>query len=187
MNDELIDRKHFLKEGYLVFLRSLSHETKEVNSKKGPIRPPGAVEESKFLSLCNLCGKCWEACTYGAIKQAGKGHRPPGFPVIIPNEGPCYLCDPPVCSQVCDEGALLPIEKEEIWLGTATVKRSACLAYSKTIPDCDYCYDRCPLKDKAIVYENGPVIKEAHCAGCGVCEYYCISTPKAVEIYPPQK
>lgn len=92
------------------------------------------------------------------------------------------MCDPPVCSQVCDEGALKPVEMEKIRLGTAVVKRSACLAYSKTIPDCDYCYDRCPLKDKAIVYENGPVIKEEHCAGCGVCEYYCISSPKAVTI-----
>ncbi len=184
MSDGQIDRKHFLKEGYLIFLRSLSSATEEAKPAKRQIRPPGAVEESKFLSLCNLCGKCWEGCSYGAIKQDGKESSAPGFPVITPNERPCYLCDVPVCSRVCDEGAILPVEKENVRLGIAVVKRSACLAYSQTILGCNYCHDKCPLKDKAIVYENGPVIKEEHCTGCGICEFFCVSNPKAIEVFP---
>ncbi len=165
-------------------LRSFSAGVEMTKPKKDPLRPPGAVEDSLFTALCNLCGKCWEACPYGAIKQTGKGYSAPGFPVIIPEEGPCHLCDSPACSQVCDEGALKPVEKEKIKLGVAIVNTGTCLAYSKTIPDCDYCYDRCPLKDKAIFYNSGPVIKKECCAGCGICEYYCISNPKAVKVSP---
>ena len=33
------------------------------------IRPPGSADEETFLSLCNKCGKCTEACPTGVLDR----------------------------------------------------------------------------------------------------------------------
>ena len=181
------DRRAFLRGGYKAFLGTVVSAAEsgvaDVTEKAKLLRPPGAIEEAEFLKKCNLCGKCWEACEHGSIKQFQSKSSAVGTPIIIPEETPCYLCDPPVCSEVCEEGALLPVGVEDIKIGVARFKKSTCLAAQRIDPSCDYCYDRCPLKDKAITFDKGPVVNEDNCAGCGVCEYFCISNPKSIKTF----
>lgn len=35
-------------------------------------RPPWAIEESQFLSLCSRCGDCFEACPNGLLRPADR-------------------------------------------------------------------------------------------------------------------
>lgn len=187
MFEEKIDRKTFLRMGYRAIVRAVSSVVErgmDALNKRDSIRPPGAVDEASFIVLCNLCGECWDACPYDAIVQAGENGMGSGTPVIIPSNTPCYLCDPPVCSRVCPEGALKPVDTREIKIGLAVVEKDSCLAYQGIDLNCDYCYDRCPLKDRAIAFDRGPVIDDGVCTGCGVCEYYCVSNPKAIRISP---
>ncbi len=187
MANDANDRKAFLRGGYKVFLGAIANAAEsgvaDVADREKLLRPPGAIAEALFLQKCNLCGKCWEACEYGSIKQFSSKSSSAGTPVIIPEETPCYLCDPPVCSTVCDEGALVPIRVEDIKIGVAKFKKSTCLAAQGIDRSCDYCYDRCPLKDKAITFDKGPVVNEENCAGCGVCEYFCVSNPKSIKTF----
>lgn len=188
MSKEVINRKTFLKMGYGAFLDAVSSvfdKGMAALNKRPHIRPPGAVEESAFMTLCNICGKCWEGCPHGAIKQAeDDGGLAGGTPVIVPRDVPCYLCAPPVCSQVCPEGALKPITSSDIRIGIARVSNATCLAHQGIDRNCNYCYDRCPLKDKAIVFKNGPFVSKEFCTGCGICEFFCVSNPKSIVVSP---
>ena len=35
-------------------------------------RPPWAIEESQYLSLCTRCGECFKACPNGLLKPASQ-------------------------------------------------------------------------------------------------------------------
>ena len=153
-------------------------------NRRKSVRPPGAVEEPAFMALCDLCGKCWEACESGAIRQAVGGGMLEGTPVIDPGEAPCWLCESVACSKACPRGALNPVERDEVKIGVAKINESTCFFHQGMDKSCDYCYDRCPLKDKAIVFDGGPVVNEDLCSGCGVCEYYCVSNPKSIVVSP---
>lgn len=186
--EKKIDRKTFLRMGYHAILKAVSTVVEggmNILNRRRFIRPPGAVEESVFLALCDLCGKCWEACPHWAIRQVEGGGLEDGTPAIFPAKAPCYLCDPPECSRVCPKGALEPLRsRDEIKIGIAIVRKGLCLAYRGIDKGCDYCYDRCPLKDKAITFNTGPVVIEDACSGCGICEFFCVSNPKAITISP---
>ena len=50
--------------------------------------------------------------------------------------------------------------------------------------DCQICVDKCPLGVAAldIASPGGPVVVKAACVGCGVCEMYCPTQPKAIVV-----
>jgi ferredoxin-type protein NapH len=182
-----MDRKTFMKEGARALFGAISFAVESVKKEvrgREHIRPPGAVGESDFLEKCNLCDKCIEACPHDVIEHLNVEGPGRGTPVIVPEDAPCYLCDPPVCSQVCPEDALLPIEMNEIMLGSAIINEATCLAHAGVDRNCDYCYDRCPLQGRAITFDRGPHISKTNCNGCGICAYYCVSNPKSVKIIP---
>lgn len=138
------------------------------------LRPPGALEETAFLSACTQCTDCQTACPYESIRRLGPKFGPgAGTPAIIPDESPCYLCDDMPCIAACEPGALLPLERREVAMGTAVLNPEKC--YVAQGQPCDYCFTRCPLKDTAIARTNSglPVIMEGACVGCGVCAYLC--------------
>lgn len=138
------------------------------------LRPPGAVEETEFLSLCTRCDECIKACPAKAIKRYhGLADVAVGTPVIMPRENPCVLCNGLLCIAACKEGALKPVEHvDKITMGRARIDQSRCLAWGGQ--DCQLCYIKCPLQGDAMYQEDGkPVIREEKCVGCGVCEYAC--------------
>ncbi|MFH1115685.1 MAG: 4Fe-4S dicluster domain-containing protein [Pseudomonadota bacterium] len=162
------------------------------------LRPPGAVDEERFMALCIRCNRCLEVCPYGTIKRAGWGPAM-GTPYVLPETRACYLCM--ACSRLCPTGALDPQLRspEKVRMGKASIDASIC--YSRlfmrhdVLPEnagqkigalCNTCYNVCPLADKAIVLKDNlfPVVLDG-CVGCGICVERCPTRPKrAVNITP---
>lgn len=72
------------------------------------LRPPGALQEDKFLSSCIKCGQCVQVCPVNAIKLAdldeGFGV---GVPYIDARAQACdFSCDGLQCVLACPTGAL---------------------------------------------------------------------------------
>ncbi len=158
-----------------------------VMPKVAYVRPPGAVGETEFLSLCTRCDECIKVCPAKAIKRAhGLMDIAVGTPIIVPKENPCVLCNGLVCIAACKEGALKPVEQvSKVRMGVATIHESRCLAWGGQ--DCQLCYIKCPLRGDAIYQEDGkPVIRADACVGCGVCEYAChtVNNTCAIKIVP---
>lgn len=185
----LMDRKTFLKRGLLTiaepFATLIEDKVKEV-TKRRVLRPPGAIEEVAFLAECTRCDECIKACHQNAIRQATEvDSLAIGTPVIVPSETPCYLCDDMVCIKACPTNALQMVPRERIKMGVANVKEKLCHRWGGRDVFCDYCFDRCPFKGKAIVFDmGGPEVIEGRCVGCGMCEYVCPADPKAIVVVP---
>lgn len=100
------------------------------------LRPPGAVDEKKFLALCIKCGQCLQVCPYHSIKLADfdKGHGL-GTPYIDANERGCYACSAVPCVLACPSGALdHHCEKpQDIKMGIAVLMfPDSCIAMTNT-------------------------------------------------------
>ncbi len=67
------------------------------------IRPPGALREQEFLSLCIRCDECREACPYRYITAVSfaESLTSAGTPRL---EWPCRTCM--ACRRACPTGAL---------------------------------------------------------------------------------
>jgi MauM/NapG family ferredoxin protein len=150
------------------------------------LRPPGALKEDEFLRRCTSCGKCVEVCPVSAIKLIPdddplKDRKP----AIEASVQACVVCDDLSCMKACPSGALRSLNREEIRMGTAVLRRDLCV---RTFgEDCRICADKCPLGPKAIEIPQlgGEVlVKTEGCIGCGVCEMYCPTEPKAIVIEP---
>lgn len=105
-------------------------------SAENRLRPPGAVDEKRFLALCIKCGQCLQVCPYHSIKLAdvGKGHGL-GTPYIDANERGCYACEAVPCVLACPSGALdHHIEKAtDIKMGIAVLEfPNTCIAMTNT-------------------------------------------------------
>ena len=171
------------------------------------LRPPGAVDEPRFLALCTKCGICVAACPYRALILASPGVRVPiGTPYFVMREHPCRMCTDIPCAAACPTGALDPglvsdiesgkavpnINKARI--GLAVIDRETCIAYWGI--QCDACYRACPVIDKAITVDPvrndrtgkhailAPVVHSEHCTGCGMCERACVTKKASVFVLP---
>jgi polyferredoxin len=164
------------------------------------IRPPGALDETDFLSRCIRCGECMKVCPNNSLHPtlAEAGMEGLWTPMLVPNIG---YCEPScvLCSEVCPTGAIWKITPEEkgwvvgvgsnknpVRLGTAFHDRSRCLPWALAT-DCIVCEEWCPVSPKAIYVQEAQVVdadgnvktlKQPHvdperCVGCGACEYAC--------------
>ncbi len=137
------------------------------------LHPPGAVDIATFMQKCTGAGSCVEACPYGSISFMSLGNKNK-IPVINPAVSPCYLCEPAPCSAACESGALAQIDIRRVRMGTANINPYLCLRFIGQ--DCTVCYNSCPLKDEAILWEDeieAPLINMERCTGCGVCLFKC--------------
>ena len=78
------------------------------SARKSRLRPPGALEESDFLSSCIKCGQCVQVCPVAAIKlddiDQGFGI---GVPYIDARQQACdFSCDAVQCILACPTGSL---------------------------------------------------------------------------------
>ena len=95
------------------------------------IRPPGAVEEDRFLAGCIRCYRCQDACARGAVQFFGETdgelyHTPYVDPAVVA----CNLCMR--CTHVCPTGVLQPMEvddKTEVDMATVELNADGCLSY----------------------------------------------------------
>jgi polyferredoxin len=165
------------------------------------LRPPGAVDESDFLSRCIRCGECMKVCPNNSLHPTLTEAGLEGLwtPTLVPRVG---YCEPScvLCSEVCPTGAIWEITpKDKGWvvgvggpphqpvrLGTAFYDRGRCLPWALAT-DCIVCEEWCPVSPKAIYVEEAQVIDSvgntktvkqprvdpSRCVGCGACEYAC--------------
>ena len=169
--------------------------------QKGKVlRPPGALDEERFLDRCIRCGECIRVCS-----TAGKGLQFTGFesgiaglgtPRLLTPAGYCeYHCQ--MCGEVCPTGAIHPLtleEKHQMKMGTAQFDKTRCIPwyYGET---CLVCEEHCPLDEKAIKFREStvttidgrenrvllPYVDEALCVGCGICASVCpLSSEKGI-------
>jgi MauM/NapG family ferredoxin protein len=153
------------------------------------LRPPGALDEENFLSLCIRCGQCANVCPNKCIELYGleAGLESLGTPKIDARARGCTLCM--ACTQVCPTGALtaLPATDEgvrAVAMGTAFVSEDICYSYHGRT--CGACYHACPLPGKALkvgLFEQ-PTVDPDWCVGCGLCEQSCIHMPQAIRVIP---
>jgi polyferredoxin len=134
------------------------------NRDAGLIRPPGALDEARFLARCIRCGQCMRICPGNIIQpawfEAGlQGLWTPAVNYRIGRSG----CQPNciACGQVCPTAAIRPLSLDEkqglgdfaaqgpIRLGTAFVDRGRCLPWAMDRP-CLVCQELCPVSPKAI-------------------------------------
>ena len=136
------------------------------------IRPPGALDEERFLARCIRCGQCMRICPANIIQpallEAGvQGLWTPSVNYRLGRSG----CQPNciACGQVCPTAAIRPLSLDEkqglgdfapagpIRMGMAFVDRSRCLPWTMKRP-CLVCQELCPVSPKAIytltVYET---------------------------------
>ncbi|MBI5287136.1 MAG: 4Fe-4S dicluster domain-containing protein [Deltaproteobacteria bacterium] len=187
--EDMMNRKTFLMKGFLKvaepIVEMIADRVKEV-TKRRVLRPPGAIEEVAFLAECTRCDECIKACHQGAVRRATElDSLAIGTPIIVPSEVPCYLCDELPCIKACPTKALELVPREKVKIGVAKVKEKLCHKWGGKDVFCDYCFDRCPFKGKAILFDmGGPQVDEKRCTGCGICEYFCPADPKAIVVMP---
>jgi ferredoxin-type protein NapF len=134
-------------------------------------RPPWAIEESQFLTLCQRCGNCFQACPNGLIKPAaGPEYQDSpiaGTPVLDLDCGQCSYCGS--CARACPSGAL------DLRYGRQVQTRvrieTSCQARQGFY--CLLCEDACP--QQAIkASPDGVTVNMAACDGCGACGLACL-------------
>ncbi len=159
------------------------------------IRPPGAVEEERFLALCVRCGRCIGVCVTNGLQPAASEAGIAGIltPVMKNRQGgERGGCDNGcnACGTVCPTEAIRPLsllEKSFAKMGTARVDRTRCLAWHDRIA-CLACEEICPYAAIDVDTKDGigrPVVQPDACMGCGLCERVCpVEGRAAIEVSP---
>jgi polyferredoxin len=128
------------------------------------IRPPGSLDEDRFLARCIRCGQCMRICPGNIIQPALfesgiQGLWTPAVNYRLGRSGCLPNCI--ACGQVCPTAAIRPLSLEEklglgdfaaqgpIRMGTAFVDRGRCLPWAMDRP-CLVCHELCPVSPKAI-------------------------------------
>ncbi len=145
-------------------------------------RPPGAVEEARFLDLCTRCDDCADACPHAAVHTlAAWVAIGAGTPVMVPDSRACHLCEGFPCAAACPTGALR-VPETRLWkLGTVRLVTERCLPYMG--PECGACAGLCPADAPALTLTlTRPAIDAETCVGCGRCIEACPTLPKAIEL-----
>ncbi len=180
--DNKITRRQFfkLKPYDMVNLIRTTDNTKEVFF----LRPPGALKnEEQFLSTCERCHACSDACPYDVIQHFGPASgQSEKTPFINPSQTPCHWCKTMDCIQACPSGALTFGPEETVApIGKAVLNRETCLTEEGIL--CDRCATTCPSHINAItMVERKPHLDKDLCVGCGLCVFYCESTPASLKI-----
>jgi polyferredoxin len=158
----------------------------QLERRPAPLRPPGALPETKFLEICIACQECIRICpTHGlqaAFLQTGLSRI--GMPMLVPRLGGCSLgvsCNQ-LCEQVCPVKALLPVSQKDLKLGTARVTHALCLAWDQGVK-CLVCVEACQYK-AATAYQGRVIIDPDKCVGCGFCESGCPVPGSAIHVFP---
>jgi polyferredoxin len=162
------------------------------------LRPPGVVDEARFVENCLRCLQCVRSCPNQIIKITGGEH---GFASLYTPHlefrpyGCDYFCQ--VCQQVCPNRAI-PLQsleqKQSTPIGIARIDETVCVVYKEKF-NCLVCEEVCPVPEKAIRYEqsgertaDGEPLQEPRmvpeaCIGCGICEARCPAEPVAIRVF----
>ena len=138
------------------------------------LRPPGAQDEARFISLCIKCDRCRSICPRSCICIAPleRGIANARTPYLDFEMGLCDFCG--LCAQVCPTGAIeAGFDEAADKIGVAVVDQAECLAFNGG--GCKKCYEKC--RYEAIDWRNSvPIVLPDACNGCGECENICPSS-----------
>jgi len=177
------DRREFFRTTLGRFAREVAERTERRVVVQRYFRPPGALDEVSFLSLCTRCEICIEVCPPRAILKAPTAAGlAAGTPMIEPTRQPCVVCDDMPCAASCPTGALVVPERkwEGYRLGRLELVPERCIAFHGV--ECGACARSCPVGETALALDESgrPVLKIEGCVGCGVCVRACVTTPSSL-------
>ncbi len=166
-------------------LRDGSGHTRQV-----PISPPGSLGHEHLGQHCTACHLCISKCPSRVLKPALLEYGLSGMmqPMMYFDKGFCnYDCT--VCSDVCPNGAILPLsveEKHRTQVGRVVFVEDFCIVHTDGT-SCGACSEHCPTQAVSMIpYRDGLTIPHTNpqiCVGCGGCEYVCPATPhKAIYV-----
>lgn len=152
--------------------------------KRHPLSPPGARSAEHLSDHCTACHLCVTKCPSHVLKPAFLEYGLGGMmqPKMDFEHGFCNF-DCTVCGDVCPNGALLPLTKDEkhrLQVGRVVFVRENCIVNTDET-SCGACSEHCPTQAVSMVpYKNGltiPSVNPDICVGCGGCEYVCPVRP----------
>lgn len=152
--------------------------------REHPLTPPGSQSAAHLLNHCTACHLCVAKCPSRVLKPAFMEYGMGGVmqPKMDFERGFCNF-DCTVCADVCPNGALLPLTKEEkhhLQVGRVVFVEENCIVHTDET-SCGACSEHCPTQAVSMVaYKNGLTIPSVHpdiCVGCGGCEYVCPVRP----------
>jgi ferredoxin len=151
------------------------------------IRPPGALPENKFVSVCTGCGECLKVCPNNALQSTFLEAGLSGIftPRLVPRIGYCEeLCN--FCGRVCPTQAIQLLSVEEkrlIQMGVAHIDKTRCITYD-TDKICLVCNEQCSYHAVVLDDKKRPGVNEEKCTGCGICENKCpVDGESAIIVY----
>jgi len=149
-------------------------------TSKTQIRPPGAMPEVQFKTVCIRCGNCIKACPTAIIRPCFDPSDIMGLltPHIAFDTSYC-LRDCTLCGDVCPSTAIkrfTQTDKQKLFMGVARIQRDGCLLTEHK--ECDLCRRYCEYDAVKIESSNGdlnvlPEILTDRCVGCGACKVVC--------------
>ncbi|MBT4288770.1 MAG: 4Fe-4S dicluster domain-containing protein [Deltaproteobacteria bacterium] len=110
-NKTLMNRRRFIKTSTAIIVGGTTlaglGATPLLRSQTVLLRPPGALEEDRFLASCIKCGQCLQVCPPQVIQLANitQGFAV-GTPYITARDGGCILCAGLPCVLACPTGSL---------------------------------------------------------------------------------
>ncbi len=167
------------------------------NNASLPVRPPGALPETKFLAACVRCGACQKACPTGLLQPAGWDNGLEGLwtPQALAEHGLCEA-DCNRCGLACPTGAIRKLElpeKQALRMGRAEINKQTCLSHTGQV-ECGRCGVACKQAGHEAIEptlvgiefdemgepdpETGwpaPSVIVDKCVGCGACQNVCHS------------
>jgi len=187
-----LSRRYVLGSLAFGFVSALVIKTNPLQTESGLrnnrlIRPPGALSEEKFVSVCSGCGECLKVCPNNALQSALLEAGLAGLytPRLVPRIGYCEeFCN--FCGRVCPTEAILPLSIEEkrlVQVGVAHIDKTRCIAWD-TEKICLVCNEQCSYQAIVGDEKKRPIIKEEKCTGCGICENKCpVDGEAAIIVY----
>lgn len=124
-------------------------------------RPPGALQESLFVHLCNQCRQCIDNCPMGIIATDKEG-----YPLLSLQYASCDGCKK--CQISCQSGALRPQQRFDTRL--RPLFNEKCINQSHS---CAICSQVCPAAAININADHSLALNDPHCNGCGECYIAC--------------
>ena len=149
-----ISRRSLLR----AFVPHLAEEPK-ISSRTVP-RPPSALNEAEFQSMCTGCGDCALVCPEQIILIENKHAQ------LSLSYGYCSQCGE--CENACKTGALSNKVKDTLLRPTFS---NDCQNRYKGY--CDLCVEQCPSGAISITENSKPILLESSCDGCGRCKQAC--------------
>jgi ferredoxin-type protein NapH len=105
-----------------------------------------------------------------------------GTPYIIPRQASCSLCL--ACQDVCPTGALEKVNVEQVKMGSSSIDKKRCLAWSFE-KLCFICGEQCPMLAISADDQIRPIVDKNICVGCGTCEKACpVEGDAAIRVTP---